>query len=86
MVQGLEVTYSEQTEDKDAVPVVTQEDGPLQNTRSRNRLLTTVEMSGSCPTASQAAKRQYPLKFLIDFAGAVLDHDTSELLEYRHLT
>ena len=65
--------------------MVTQEDGPSQNTRSRNKLLATVEMSGSYPTASQAARRQYPLKFLTDYVGAVLDQDTNELLEYRHL-
>ena len=85
MVHGLEVTYPEQSEKDEAVPVVTQEEGPSQNTSSRNRLLTSVEMSGSCPTASQAVKRQYPLKFLTDYAGAVLDQDTGELLEYRHL-
>ena len=85
MVQGLEVAYPEQSEDEQAVLVVTQEEGPSQNTTSRNRLLTTVEMSGSCPTANQAAKRQYPLKFLTDYAGAVLDQDTGEPLEYRQL-
>ncbi len=29
--------------------------------------------------------RQYPLQFLCDFAYAVLDDDTGDLLEYRHL-
>jgi hypothetical protein len=33
----------------------------------------------------QAASRRYPLKFLYDFASAVLDDETGDLLEYRHL-
>ena len=35
--------------------------------------------------AQQAAGRWYPLQFLCDFANAVLDGETGELLEYRHL-
>ncbi len=33
----------------------------------------------------QAASNNYPLQFLCDFAAAVLDNDTGDLLEYRHL-
>ncbi len=33
----------------------------------------------------QAASRKYPLQFLCDFAYAVLDNKTGDLLEYRHL-
>jgi hypothetical protein len=33
----------------------------------------------------QAASRKYPLKFQCDFASAVLDNKTGDLLEYRHL-
>jgi hypothetical protein len=29
--------------------------------------------------------RQYPLKFLCDWASAVLDDETGDLLEYHHL-
>ena len=36
-------------------------------------------------TPAQAALRKYPLQFLCDFAYAVLDDDTGDLLEYRHL-
>ena len=53
-VQGLEVTYPEQPEDKEVVLVATQEDGPSQNTRSRNILLATVE----CQAAAQPPARQ----------------------------
>jgi hypothetical protein len=33
----------------------------------------------------QAAAHKYPLQFLCDFASAVLDDKTGNLLEYRHL-
>jgi hypothetical protein len=33
----------------------------------------------------QAASRKYPLQFLCDFAYAVLNDKTGDLLEYRHL-
>jgi hypothetical protein len=36
-------------------------------------------------TPAQAAVRKYPLQFLCDFAYTVLDDDTGDLLEYRHL-
>jgi hypothetical protein len=36
-------------------------------------------------TARQAASRKYPLQFLCDLAYAVLDDETGDLLEYRHL-
>ena len=70
-------------------PHLIEEDTPpnYRVTRASRRahLLAAVEMSESCPTARQTASRQYPLKFLTDFAGAVLDEETGELLEYRHL-
>jgi len=36
-------------------------------------------------TAHQAASRTYPRKFIYDWAHPVLDDDTGNLLEYRHL-
>ena len=36
-------------------------------------------------TNRQAASRKYPLQFLCDFASAVLDNKTGDLLEYCHL-
>ncbi len=33
----------------------------------------------------QAASCKYSLQFLCDFAAAVLDDETGDLLEYRHL-
>ena len=36
-------------------------------------------------TNKQAASRKFLLQFLCDFASAVLDDDTMDLLEYHHL-
>ncbi len=36
-------------------------------------------------TPAQAAARKYPLQFLCNFAYAIFDKDTGNLLEYRHL-
>jgi hypothetical protein len=36
-------------------------------------------------TNQQAAVRRYPVTFIRDFASAVLDEETGDLLEYRHL-
>ena len=36
-------------------------------------------------SASKVATKRYPLHFLRDLANAVLDGDTGEMLEYRHL-
>ena len=82
---GLEVTYPSQ-KDRPVGNIVSQdEDGPSQRTRSKtNALLAAIELSGSCLSAKQAAARAYPLQFLADFAGAVVDDETGELLEYRH--
>lgn len=51
--------------------------------RMRRQLMSATEVSNSCPTARQASTRKFPVQFLCDFAGAVLDAETGELLEYR---
>ena len=38
-----------------------------------------------CPSASQAATRQFSLPFLVDPTAVVLDKETGELLKHRHL-
>ena len=66
--------------------VISQEDSSSQCTRSKTQaLLSAIEMSDSCPSARQAASRTFLLQFLADFAAAVIDDDTGELLKYRHL-
>lgn len=88
LMPGLEITYPSLKDVELNPPTVTQEfDGHSQNTRERHRqrLLNTVEEIGGYPTARQAATRRFPLHFLIDLVAAVLDKDTGDLLEYRHL-
>ena len=63
------------------------ESNPSRNTKTskRKNILSAKNVSVSCPTAAQSASISYPLKFLADFAGAVLDNETGELLEYCYL-
>jgi hypothetical protein len=68
---------------------------PAFNTRARagtrsitqEVMLMTLDISSASKkiTPSQAASRKYPLEFLCEYAGAVLDGATGDLLEYRHL-
>ncbi len=94
----LEVEYPDTTENSPSIiPVILQEDdeAPSANTQSQQQdhtltqdyMLHMMEITGyTAPfTARQAASRQYPLQFLCDFAYAVLDDDTGDLLEYCHL-
>ena len=60
-------------------PHLIEEDQPVKRvTRASRRLklLTAVDISDSCPTARQAANRKFPLGFLTDFAGLILDAET----------
>jgi hypothetical protein len=36
-------------------------------------------------TPRSTATRKFPLQFLCDFANAVIDNETGEIMEYRHL-
>jgi hypothetical protein len=83
------------------IPQITQDDAddyndsPAANTRQQREtrsltqdfMLHCMEIPGyKAPfTAKQAASRKYPLQFLCDLAYAVLDDETGDLLEYRHL-
>ncbi len=56
-------------------------------TQDQNYMLHMMEIPGyEAPfTPPQSASRSFQLQFLCDFANAVLDEDTGNLLEYRHL-
>ena len=69
-------------------------EGPATRTRARTAtrhstqdLLLHIANAGreAKVTAKSAASKKFPIQFLCDYAGAVLDGDTGELLEYRHL-
>jgi hypothetical protein len=64
------------------------------NTRSKKRLnsnatvdamLTVMELSGMQTNPQRLASRQFPLQFLHEVAGAVMDVETGDMMEYRHL-
>ena len=70
-------------------PHVIEDDEPpnfrITRASRRRQLLSAIEVSDSCPTARQTASQKFPIQFLCDFAGAVLDKETGDLLEYRQL-
>lgn len=48
-------------------------------------ILSAVEMTFEKLEPAKLAKRKYPLQLLCDIAGAVMDAETGEMMEYRHL-
>jgi len=48
-------------------------------------MLSVVEMSNTKLTPQRLSGRQFPIQFLCEIAGAVMDEDTGDMLEYRHL-
>ncbi len=56
-------------------------------TSTQDYMLHMIEIPGyEAPfTPQQARSQTFPLQFLCDFAYAVLDNDTGNLLKYRHL-
>ncbi len=81
-----------------AIPQITQDEydsPPSANTCQQRKvrklmqdfMLQCMEIPGyKAPfTPKQAASRKYPLQFLCNLAYAVLDDETGDLLEYRHL-
>ena len=66
---------------------------PAFNTRTRTRPITITQetvnavlnKSSCCVKSAKLAGRKYPLKLLCDFAGAVMDQETRELIEYWNL-
>ena len=63
------------------------ENTPANNTRAsiQQKLLSARNVSGSCQTAEYLSSRSYPLQFLADSAGVVLENETGKILECRHL-
>ena len=44
-----------------------------------------MELIDTPATLRQLASRKFPMQFLCEIAGAVLDGETEEMMEYRHL-
>ena len=86
----LEVHYpSNHATSKNGAPgiIIIDESTPASNTRAsrHQKLLSTVDVLIICRKAKHSTSRSYPPQFLADFAGDVLDNETGELLQYRHL-
>ena len=64
---------------------------PEKNTRSKGRTLTQevmlscIELTDTTNSPIKLASQKFPMKFLCEIAGAVLDGETGEMMEYRHL-
>ena len=54
-------------------------------TLATEAMLSAIEVSTTQTSAKRLASRRFPLQLLCEMAGAVLDKETGELLEYRHL-
>jgi hypothetical protein len=70
------------------------EDGPRYMTRNQKRIrgiiamdvmLTVVQLTSPVLNPKRLASRKYPLKMLCEFANAVMDDETGDMLEYRQL-
>ena len=67
---------------------------PRYNTRSQRRvfgnltteaMLSVLELTDQRINPKKMAARQYPAQFLYEVAGAVMDQETGDMMEYRHL-
>jgi hypothetical protein len=48
-------------------------------------MLSVIELSNTKLTPNRLSGRQFPMQFLCEVAGAVMNEDTGDMLEYRHL-
>jgi hypothetical protein len=94
------ITDDDHTEEADSsVPMITQDEDEEQqqpiNSRPRTRstpsatdefIYSMMELPGMMGvTPRAAASRKFPMQFLCDCANAVIDGETGEIMEYRHL-
>ena len=80
--------FVSQDEDHDDEPPTA---GPVYNTRAQTHSITqdcmcaVLELSSATFTPRSTSARKYPLQFLCKFTGAVLNKETGDMMEYRHL-
>ncbi len=84
---GLPQITQDEFNDYNALPAANTQQQQETQTLTQDFMLQCMEIPGyTAPfTARQAASRKYPLQFLCNLAYAVLDDETGNLLEYRHL-
>ena len=86
LIDGMEINYSSSPNDIESIQITQDEDAPAYRTRShKNMLLRVAEIAMGGLSMAQSVKIKFPLNFLVDYVNAVLDQETGELLEYRHL-
>jgi hypothetical protein len=85
-LQGTPIISQDNEEDISHPAANTQQQRQIR-TLTQDYMLHMMEIPGyTTPfTPQQAVSRTFPLQFLCDLAYAVLDDDTGNLLEYRHL-
>jgi len=86
LLQGTPVISQDDEEDTSHPAVNTHQQRQIR-TLTQDYMLHMIEIPGYTTLFSpkQAASQTFPLQFLCDLAYAVLDDDTGDLLEYRHL-
>ena len=86
LLRGTPITSQDDVEDANHPAANTQQQRQIR-TLTQDYMLHMMEIPGyTTPfTPRQTVSRTYPLQFLCDLAYAVLDDDTGNLLEYRHL-
>jgi hypothetical protein len=87
------ITQEDDTDDE--IPrMIGEKDGPRYMTRNQKRvrgsiatdvMLTVMQLSRPKLNAQKLASRKYPLEMLCEFANAVMDDETGDMLEYRQL-
>ena len=82
----METAYPKSPPNDNPIQITQDEDAPAYRTRSqRNMLMRVAEVAMGGISMAQSVRRKFPIRFLAEYANAVLDEETSELLEYRHL-
>ena len=64
---------------------MTRQQKRLQGSITTDVMLTVIEIRGKKMNMQRLASRKFPMELLCEFAGAVMDDDTGDMLEYRQL-
>ena len=92
-------TTSEESRQDTTIPRVdsnaNQDEPPRYNTRAQQRrvlgnitteaMLSVLELTETRIEPKRLAAKQFPMQFLFEVSGAVMDQETEDMMEYRHL-
>ena len=62
---------------------MTRQQKSIQGSITTDVMLTEMEIRGKTMSAQHLASQKFPMELLCEFAGAVMDDDTGDMLEYR---